>query len=79
MTVTGKQFFFFTLQVVYFTALFPYVVLVILLVRGLTLDGHGDGIDFYIKNIDWDKLSDAQVMPGACQIALALALSLKLW
>ena len=50
----------FNLQVVYFTATFPYVVLVSLLVRGVTLPGAGDGIRFYVVP-QFEKLLDLRV------------------
>lgn len=48
------------LQVVYFTATFPYLMLLVLLVRGLTLPGAIDGIKFYLLP-DPTRLADPQV------------------
>lgn len=47
------------LKVVYFTATFPYVILTILLIRGVTLNGAVDGIKYYL-NPDFSRLGDAQ-------------------
>ncbi|XP_055499485.1 sodium- and chloride-dependent neutral and basic amino acid transporter B(0+)-like [Leucoraja erinacea] len=53
-------------KVVYFTATFPYVVLTVLLIRGLTLEGAWKGIDFYIGNqSNFSKLAEAEVWKDA--------------
>ncbi|XP_028260741.1 sodium- and chloride-dependent neutral and basic amino acid transporter B(0+) isoform X2 [Parambassis ranga] len=53
-------------KVVYFTATFPYVVIVILLIRGLTLEGAEDGIQYYIgSQSNLTKLTEAQVWKDA--------------
>ncbi|XP_014670343.1 PREDICTED: sodium- and chloride-dependent glycine transporter 1-like [Priapulus caudatus] len=51
-------------KVVYFVAIFPYVVLTALLINGLLLEGAIDGIIYYITP-DWNQLLDIKVWRDA--------------
>ncbi len=48
-------------KAVYFTALFPYVMLAVLFVRGVTLKGAFKGLEFYMKP-DFERLLDSRVI-----------------
>ena len=48
------------MQVAYFTATFPYVMLTVLVIRGATLEGSIDGILYFIVP-DWTKLASPDV------------------
>ncbi|XP_071126480.1 sodium- and chloride-dependent glycine transporter 2-like isoform X1 [Mytilus edulis] len=47
-------------KIVYMTAIFPYIVLIIFLIRVVTLPGATDGILFYVVP-QWDKLLSTKV------------------
>lgn len=60
-------------KVVYFTALFPYVVLTILLIRGATLPGAWSGVMFYLTP-EWHRLAETAVWADAAmQIFFSLS------
>lgn len=60
-------------QAVWITAIAPYVVMLILLVRGLTLEGSSKGLEFYLKVEDWSKLLEGKIwIDAAAQIFFSL-------
>jgi solute carrier family 6 (neurotransmitter transporter, glycine) member 5/9 len=57
----------------YFLAIFPYIVLCILLVRAVTLPGSFEGIKYFLTP-QWDKLFEAKVWYAAVtQVFYSLA------
>ncbi|XP_054669871.1 sodium-dependent proline transporter-like [Grus americana] len=61
---------------VYFMATFPYLIILILIIRGATLDGSLDGIRFYLSS-DWSRLQSAQVWSDAAsQVIYSLGIGL---
>ncbi|XP_077402486.1 sodium-dependent proline transporter isoform X2 [Vanacampus margaritifer] len=63
-------------KVVYVTATFPYFVLIVLVIRGATLEGSLQGIAFYLTP-DWRRLASAQVWnDAASQIFYSLGIGI---
>ncbi|CAB4016646.1 sodium-dependent neutral amino acid transporter B(0)AT1-like isoform X2 [Paramuricea clavata] len=62
-------------KVVYFTATFPYIILIVLLIRGVTLDGARNGLETFITP-DWERLKDVKVWKDAAtQMFFTLSLA----
>ena len=64
MLVGGKKI---SGKVVWFTSLFPYVVLLVLGIRGWTLPGAAEGIKYYVIP-NWSKLLNVNVWADAASI-----------
>ena len=61
-------------KVAYFTAIFPYIMITILLGRGASLDGAIDGILYYVKP-EWHKILTINVWADAAtQIFFSLSI-----
>lgn len=63
-------------KIIWFTALFPYFVMFILLGRALTLPGAFEGLWYYV-HVDWTKLYDGETwIDGATQIFFAYSIGM---
>ncbi|XP_070552973.1 sodium- and chloride-dependent glycine transporter 1-like [Ptychodera flava] len=63
-------------KVVYVTATLPYVLIIILVIRGCMLDGASEGIKFYIASANWTKLKEPGIWKEAAgQMFFSLGLS----
>ncbi|XP_051882556.1 sodium-dependent proline transporter [Pristis pectinata] len=61
-------------KIVYITATFPYLVLIVLIIRGATLQGSLQGVKFYLS-ANWKRLGSAQVWnDAASQIFYSLGI-----
>ncbi|CAF2375737.1 unnamed protein product [Rotaria sp. Silwood2] len=61
-------------KVAYFTALFPYVMLTVLIIRGATLSGAVEGIKFYMGTVNFSVLKNPSAWKDACtQVFYALS------
>ncbi|CAF3255460.1 unnamed protein product [Rotaria sp. Silwood2] len=62
-------------KVAYFTAIFPYIVLLVLIIFTATLEGAGKGIRFYIVP-RWELIGDFQIWQAAAsQVFFSLSIS----
>lgn len=63
--VSGLQHFHFLIsigfRISYFTATVPYVIIVILFIRGITLEGAKIGLDYYLLHPDFSVILDPVV------------------
>lgn len=64
-------------KLVYFIATFPYVVLLILGIKGWTLPGADVGIKFYVIP-KWEKLLEIQVWNDAASNSLRILMKLNI-
>ncbi|KAF7639037.1 hypothetical protein Mgra_00001564 [Meloidogyne graminicola] len=62
-------------KISYFTATIPYIIIIILFIRGITLDGSSIGLDYYIFNPDFSViLNPLTWRAAATQVCYSLSI-----
>ncbi|RNA18280.1 Sodium- and chloride-dependent glycine transporter 2 [Brachionus plicatilis] len=63
-------------KVSYLTAIFPYVMIIALIIRGVTLEGAMNGIEYFILKINTEKLKSLETwVDAANQVYFCLSIS----
>ena len=63
-------------KAIWITLPLPYVLLFVLLVKGASLPGAGEGLRFYLGSWDWSKLGDGEAwVDGVAQIFFGLSIA----
>jgi SNF family Na+-dependent transporter len=52
-------------KISYFTATFPYIILTILVIKGFTLDGAGEGLEVYITQFQFERFKQPELWKDA--------------
>ncbi|XP_050546468.1 sodium- and chloride-dependent GABA transporter ine isoform X2 [Daktulosphaira vitifoliae] len=52
-------------RVLYVTATLPFILLFVLLIRSLYLDGSEIGLDYFLYNLQWERLLDSKIWVNA--------------
>lgn len=62
-------------KISYVTVILPYILIIVLLIRGVTLEGAGDGLKYFLARTDWVALYNFKTWSAALtQLCFSLSI-----